>query len=111
MKNIAIVVAVVLPLLASANTSLENLGELSQQYTKECFKLTDQPNKNLTQLDKALKACELAQVYNRAHHALEGSEKAFNDLSWFCKGVELEGLDRRLLACDLAIAIGKKHLD
>ena len=109
MKNIIVVGAVVLPLLASANTSLENLEGLSRQYTRECFRLTDLPNKDLTQLDKALEVCELAQVYNRANSAIKGSGKAFNDLTWFCKGVELSGLDRRLLACDLAIELVKYY--
>lgn len=109
MKNTIVVGAVVLPLLASAGTSLENLEGLSRQYTRECFRLTDLPNKDLTQLDKALKVCELAQVYNRANSALNGSDKAFNDLTWFCKGVELSGLDRRLLACDLAIELVKYY--
>lgn len=111
MKKIIVVGSVVLPLLASANTSpsLENLEGLSQQYSRECFRLADLPNKTLTQLDKAIEVCELAQVYHSADYAKKGRGTAFNDLTWFCKGVELRGLDRRILACDLAIELVKYY--
>lgn len=85
-----------------------NLAELKTSSFKACTAAGEIPNKNYSQLRKGLKACETAQVYNRAYAASLGDAQAFNDLSWQCKGADIQGLEERLLACDLAIAIGGK---
>lgn len=86
----------------------DNLAELKASSFKACDKAAGIPNKNYSQIKQGLKACEVAQVYNRAYVASLGDAQAFNDLSWQCKGVNIQGLEERLLACDLAIAIGGK---
>lgn len=88
--------------------NLAELAELKESSFKACDKAAGIPNKNYSQLKQGLKACEVAQVYNRAYVASLGDAQAFNDLSWQCKGANIQGLEERLLACDLAIAIASK---
>lgn len=86
-----------------------NLAELKTSSFKACDKAAGISKKTYSQIQQGLKACEAAQVYNRAYAASLGDAQAFNDLSWQCKGAEIQGLEERLLACDLAIAIGSRQ--
>lgn len=83
----------------------DNLAELEASSFKACIKASGIPNQNYSQIEQGLKACEVAQVYNRAYGASRGDAQAFNDLSWLCRGATLQGLEERALACGLAIAI------
>lgn len=87
----------------------DNLAELYAFSSKACYKAAAGiQNKNYSQVEQGMKACEVAQVYNRAYAASLGDAQAFNDLSWQCKGANIQGLEERLLACDLAIAIAEE---
>lgn len=107
MKTIIGVMLVMASFGATAKTAV-NLAELKTSSFKACDKAAGIPNKNYSQIKQGLKACEVAQVYNRAYAASLGDSQAFDELSWQCKGADIQGLEERLLACDLAIALGGK---
>lgn len=98
----------VMLVMASFGATADILAEMEASSSKACYKAAEIPNKNYSQIKQALKACEVAQVYNRAYMASLGDAQAFNDLSWQCKGANIQGLEERILACDLAIAIASK---